>query len=277
MKWRAMLLLHLCLCGTTLAANIDAVRSCRDKMLPPFPPSTRELLVIIDQTTPLSPALQQLVADSIRPLLVAGSSFSIAVFSAYTQDHYADVLAAGTLEAGLPSEARDDVAKPLLLKLDLCRRRQPQQAAQAAGQALRAAYLGTSGEIARSDILASLKALSSVIGRSTAPEKIVLIASDMLENSSVANFYADRGRAVRKLAAAKELRGVEDKRLLADFGGARVYVIGAGLLAGEAAFKHSYRDPQTMQALHAFWDEYFTRSNARLVEFGQPALLNPVR
>lgn len=276
MKWRA-LLLQLCISGAAMAGNTDAVRSCQEKLLPPFPPTARELLVLIDQTTPLSPALQQLVANNVKPFLVAGNSFSVVVFSAYTQNHYTDVLASGKLDAVLPPEVRNDVAKPLLAKLDLCLQRQPQQAAQAAGQALRAAYQGSSGSIAKSDIFASLKSVSSVIQQSAAADKIVLIVSDMLENSSVANFYADQGRAVRKLVPARELRAVEDNHLLADFGGARVYVIGAGLLADEAAHSKSYRDPKTMQALNAFWADYFNKSNAKLVEFGQPALLNPIR
>jgi len=275
-KWKFMLA-QLCVAGTALAGNTDAVQSCRDKMLPPFPPSARELMVAIDQTTPLSPALQQSVANNIKPFLAAGNNFSVVVFSAYTQGHYTDMLASGKLDAALPAEVRNDISKPLLAKLDLCQQRQPQQAAQAAGQALRAAFQGTSSAIARSDIFASLKSISSVIKQSPAPDKIVLIVSDMLENSSVANFYADQGRSVRNVVAAKELRAVEDNHLLADFGGARVYVIGAGLLADDAAHSKSYRDPKTMQALQAFWTEYFSKSNAKLMEFGQPALLNPVR
>lgn len=276
MKWSA-LLLQFCIASAALAGNTDAVRSCLDKQLPPFPPTARELLVVIDQTTPLSPALQQAVANNIKPFLVAGNSFSIVVFSAYTQGHYTDLLTSGKLDALLPAEVRNDVAKPALAKLDLCQQRQPQQAAQVAGQALRAAYQGTSGNIAKSDIYASLKAISSVIKQSAAPDKVVLIVSDMLENSSVANFYADQGKAVRNVVPAKELRAVEDNRLLADFGGARVYVIGAGLLVEDATHSKSYRDPKTMQSLQGFWTEYFSKSNARLVEFGQPALLNPIR
>ncbi|MRX09821.1 hypothetical protein GJ697_18445 [Pseudoduganella sp. FT25W] len=276
MKWSA-LLLQFCLAGAALAGNTDAVRSCQDKQLPPFPPTARELLVVVDQTTPLSPALQQSVANNVKPFLVAGSSFSVVVFSAYTQGHYTEVLASGKLESPLPAEVRNDIAKPVLTKLDQCQQRQPQQAAQAAGQALRAAYQGTSSNIAKSDIYASLKAISSVIKQSAAQDKIVLVVSDMLENSSVANFYAEQGKSVRNIAPAKELRTVEDNHLLADFGGARVYVIGAGLLADEAANGKSYRDPKTMQSLQAFWSDYFSKSNAKLVEFGQPALLNPVR
>lgn len=276
MKW-SPLLLQFCLAGVALAGNTDAVRSCQDKQLPPFPPTARELLVVVDQTTPLSPALQQSVADNIKPFLVAGSSFSIVVFSAYTQGHYTEMLASGKLDTALPADLRNDIAKPLLAKLDLCQQRQPQQAAQAAGQALRAAYQGTSSNIAKSDIYASLKSISSVVKQSAATDKVVLIVSDMLENSSVANFYAEQGKSVRNVVASKELRAVEDNQLLADFGGARVYIIGAGLLADDVVHNKSYRDPKTMQSLQTFWREYFNKSNAKLVEFGQPALLNPVR
>lgn len=276
MKWSA-LLLQLCIAGAALAGNTDAVRGCQDKQLPPLPNTARELLVVIDQTTPLSPALQQAVANHIKPFLVAGNRFSIVVFSAYTQGHYTDLLASGKLDALLPGEVRNDIAKPVLAKLDLCQQRQPQQAAQVVGQALRAAYQGTSGNIAKSDIYASLKAISSVIRQSSAPDKVMLVVSDMLENSSVANFYAEQGRSVRNVIPAKELRAVEDNHLMADFGGARVYVLGAGLLAEDASHSKSYRDPKTMQSLQAFWNEYFSKSNARLMEFGQPALLNPIR
>ncbi|MRW91677.1 hypothetical protein GJ699_16920 [Duganella sp. FT80W] len=275
MKWNT-LLPALLLSGAALAGNTDAVPSCAHQALPVFPPIARELMVAIDQTTLLDSSLQQSVANAIKPFLSAGNRFSIVVFSAYTQGHYTDVLVSGGLDAPLPSQARDDIAKPLLVRLDLCQQRQREQAAQAASQALRAAFQGSSGHIARSDIYASLRATSSIIRRSAAPDKVVLIVSDMLENSSVANFYGDAGKSVRNIITAREMRIVENNHLLADFGGARVYVIGAGLLADDAAHNKSYRDPKTMQALQAFWSAYFSKSNARLMEFGQPALLNPI-
>jgi hypothetical protein len=54
-------------------------------------------------------------------------------------------------------------------------------------------------------------------------------------------------------------------------------VLGAGLLAEDAKqTKGIYRDPKTMGALQQFWQGYFEKSNAKLIEFGQPALLNPI-
>jgi hypothetical protein len=64
--------------------------------------------------------------------------------------------------------------------------------------------------------------------------------------------------------------------LLSDFGGAKIYVIGAGITPPTPQNKNNYRDPQKMQALNEFWKMYFQKSNAVLVEFGTPALLGSV-
>ncbi|MYN02440.1 hypothetical protein GTP41_10045 [Pseudoduganella sp. DS3] len=276
MKW-TLLAAPLLFSSSVMAAQLDAIRSCHEKPLPaPRAPET-ELIVAIDQTTPLSPSLKQMVADNVKAYLQPGHAFSIAVFSAYTQGRYTEVLASGRIEAALPKAVRDDISKPVLNKFEQCLGRQPAQAMQVAGTALRSAFAESSGSIAKSDVLASLKAVSALAAESRAPQKIVLIVSDMLENSSVGNFYAEQGKSVRKIDAGKELRSVEDNKLLGNFGGAKVYVIGAGLLSVDAANAKSYRDPKTMQALAEFWSAYMQKSHAELVEFGQPALLRPMR
>jgi hypothetical protein len=256
---------------------MDAIRSCHVQPLPvPRVPET-ELIVAIDQTTPLSPSLKQLVADNVKTFLRPDNAFAIVAFSAYTQGRYTEVLTSGRIEAPLPQAVRDDISKPVLSKFEQCMARQPVQAAQLVGAALRSAFANSSGSIAKSDVLASLKAISQLAGESRSPHKVVLIVSDMLENSTAANFYSDQGRAVRRIDAEKELRTAEEAKLIGNFGGAKVYVIGAGLLTADAANSRAYRDPKTMQSLTEFWGSYFQKSNARLVEFGQPALLQPMR
>jgi hypothetical protein len=271
---RRLLLSALLACASVQAG--DTVASCQSKGLPELGTPQRALLVAIDQTTTLNPKLQQLVADNVKPFLAPGNSFTVLVFSAYTQGHYTQVLTSGALQPQLPASSRDDVAKPLLAKLDQCLQRQSVQAAQAIGQALRTAYQGTSGTIAKSDVLASVKTISAVVRQLPAQEKIVLLVSDMLENSSVANFYAEHGQAVRLIDAAREMKLAAQQQLLGDFGGAEIYVMGAGLLPANVPAK-SYRDPKTMQALQAFWRNYFAASQGKLMEFGQPALLNRIR
>ena len=76
----------------------------------------------------------------------------------------------------------------------------------------------------------------------------------------------------------KELTLVAKHDLFADFSGARVYVLGTGLIPEDTkANKNQYRDPKTLAALSIFWTQYFSKSNAQLMELGKPALLNPIR
>lgn len=270
-------LLAMCavLAGTAQAEGV--IPSCYDaKLAAPATPRKADLFVLIDQTTLLDGVLKQAVADQIKPFLTAGNGFSVLVFSAFTQGKYTQLLTTGYLDQPLPATARNDVSKPILAKFDQCMKLQPLQATQAAGGALRAAFDGTSGDIAKSDVMASLKDISAKVRQSAATEKVVLIVSDMLENSSVSSFYSNQ--AVRKIDPETELKKAESTQLFGDFGGARLYVMGAGLLNNaDTKSKNQYRDPKTMQALSAFWRSYFERSKGQLLEFGEPALLNPIK
>lgn len=271
-----VLLYLMLLAGQAVAGSMDAVPTCyNNKILAPNLATETELFVVIDQTTPFNGDLRQFVANNIRPFLQQNQAFSVTQFSAFTQGHYTDVLVSGKLDAGLPKKARDDISKPVLAKFDRCIAVQSKLAAQLAGRAMKTAFGGSSSDISKSDVIASLKDISGMVRKSKAESKVVLIASDMLENSSISSFYAKQ--AVRKIDPDKELKLVADNQLFGDFGGARVYVIGAGLLAEDAKQKKGvYRSPQIMQALSKFWTGYFQKSNANLVEFGQPALLNPI-
>lgn len=275
---RAVLILGLILPGTVLAGQSDAISSCYDKKLQAKSVSLEsEIFIAIDQTTLLDPKLKQLVADNIKPFLSANHGFTVMTFSAYTQGQYTAVAVSGKLSPALEAAQRNDISKPVLGKFDQCMSLQPQQAAQIVGGALRSAFDGTSTEISKSDVLASIKAISSKVRQSTAQNKVVLVVSDMLENSSVSSFYGPKGQSVRKVDPIHEMKLVEQNQLMADFKGARIYVIGAGLLSDDTNTSKRYRDPQTMQALSTFWRLYFEKSNAHLIEIGQPALLNPVK
>lgn len=127
--------------------------------------------------------------------------------------------------------------------------------------------------------MGSLKELASRVRESKAANKIVFVVSDMLENSSISSFYSNRN--VLMLDVNAEIKRAEGAQQIGDFGNARVFVLGAGLIQ-EAAGSNSrdsgiYRDPKTMAKLHDFWNQYFSLSKAKLVEFGAPALLRPIR
>lgn len=276
-KFVLLFTLSLFTSSLVMAGQMDAIPTCYSaKTTAPSANVATELFVIIDQTTSFDAGLKQSVADNVRPFLRSNQAFSVTQFSAFTQGHYTDVLVSGKLDATLTQKQRDDISKTVLAKYDQCMAMQTKQAARLLGGAMKSAFSVGNNNIAKSDVLASLKDISSKVQQSKADRKIVLLASDMLENSSITSFYAKQ--AVRKINPEKELKLAADNQMFGDFGGAKVYVIGAGLLAEDAKqAKGVYRSPQTMQALATFWKAWFQKSNAEVVEFGQPALLNPVR
>lgn len=263
--------------STAMAGSQNDIHSCYMEKLP-APKSTVddvELFVVIDQTTLFDNGLKQSIANNIRPFIAAGNTVSLIQFSAFTQGHYTDVLVTAKLDQILSNTVRDDVSKPILAKFDQCLENQPRQAAQLIGAQLKLAFGGSSSDINKSDVIASLKDISGKVRQSSAKRKIVLLASDMLENSSISSFYSKQ--TVRQLDPEKELSHLAENKLFGDFGGAEVYVIGAGLLSEDAKqTKGIYRSPNIMIALSSFWKTWFQKSNANIVEFGQPALLNPV-
>jgi hypothetical protein len=261
-----------------LCAVANELQSCYDGKIPTPITVAKEtdLYVVVDQTTLLDGGLRQAAANQLRPFLAHGNSFSILVFSAYTQGRYTQLLASEKLAPLLPDTQRNDISKPLLAKLDQCLNLQPKFATQIAGSALRAAFDGSTAEIAKSDIMASMKDIAAKIKKSKASDKVVFLISDMLENSSVSSFYANQG--IRKIDPDHELKNAISNQLIGDFAGARVYVMGAGLLNLSSGQKsRAYVDPKTMQALSGFWRAYFEKSNANLIEFGAPALLNQIK
>ena len=265
----------LCLVSTSFAQT-NAIPSCyNSKVFETTSISNKELFLIIDQTTLLDNQLKQQLADQIRPFLTYGNAVSVTVFSSFNQGKYTRVVTSGRIQHKLPEAARSDTSKPLLQKFDECMNAQPIFANQLIGAALRSAFEGTSADLAKSDIFSSLKEIAGIVRASSAKNKVVLLSSDLLENSSISSFY--QNQTVRMIEPEKELRNVVKNDLLADFAGARFYVIGMGLIAEDPKnSKSQYRDPKTMSALTTFWTQYFSKSNAQLIELGKPALLNSI-
>jgi len=145
-------------------------------------------------------------------------------------------------------------------------------------QNLQRAFAGASSTIARSDILATVQDFSvHAVAGSAAEDKVLLLASDMLENSSITSFYA-AGR-LRLIDPAQERARVQAQHLVPALRGVRIYVLGGGLIGPQPAGHDaagSYRDPRSMAALEEFWGGYFSEGGGQLVEFGKPQLLRSV-
>lgn len=277
---KCLLLVAIGTAGAAMASAPTDVPSCYAalKMPMPAPSIEREIFVLLDQTTPLDANLQRSVMENVGRLVQPGTAYSIATFSAFGQGRYLELLSAGTLEQGLSESVRNSVGVKLLRSFDTCLVNQQAFARKAAAAALQQAMSGISADYAKSDVLASIKEMSSRVQQSQAPNKIFFLVSDMLENSGVSSFYANRN--VRMLKPADEMKKAEAAGMLANLAGSRVFVLGAGLVqdvkSKSAKDSHIYRDPKVMATLKDFWSQYFERSQARLQEFGMPALVVPV-
>lgn len=263
-------------------AQSGEIPSCYLANQLPLPANSvkRELFVVIDQTTVLDAALTHSLGRQLQPLVVPGTRFRIFTFSAFSQGRYLQPLGGGTLEPPLvDASVRNATAVGKLKALDACLTSQWAYGTKLAAKAIGDALAGSTDTLAKSDVLSSLAAVSKAIrDEATGATKTVLVVSDMLENSSITSFYAkDR---MRQITPADEARKVEKANVQADFAGADVYVMGAGIVPDSTASGKgtlNYRTPQALEALHTFWQGFFDRSHARLVAFGMPALLTQIK
>jgi hypothetical protein len=271
-----------CTGAALAAAPQNQVPSCyaANKIAASAVPVDRDIFILLDQTVLLDAELQKALADASRAVLTPGTAFTILRFSAFSQNRYLDVVTAGVLEKPIPGKDRNDIGVKALKTFDACLKGQQDYGVKLALAAIGNTIMQSSADLAKSDVIASLSETSRIVKAAQAPRRIVFIVSDMLENSSVSSFYANNG--VRKIDPVKELKGVETNRLFGDFGGASIFVMGAGIVpeaVGTKANKQStiqYRDPKTLAALKQFWSDYFSHSNAKLEEFGMPAMLAPI-
>jgi hypothetical protein len=267
---------------TASAQAQTAVPSCYAAVKAARPPRPLDLavFVLVDQTVLLDAGLKQSLLDTSLGLLHPNSSFNVMSFSAFSQGRYLNPVAEGGREPLLDKAERNAVGSQTLSRLDRCLLGQAAFEQRRMFDAVSKSEDGASSSLARSDILATFHDIAHVVAESGARRKVVLVASDMLENSAITSFYEhDR---LRSIDPAREFAKARRAGMIGDFGNAEVYVIGAGLMGDSGtqyradAGTSSYRNPLAMDALKRFWNAYFTASRAQLVEFGAPALLRPV-
>jgi len=265
-----ILLILVTLSALLLARN--DVPSCYQalKMNNPNPTSEKELFILVDQTTPIDKNMMIYTYKNMMKFIKNGYAVTVASFSSNANGKYTDVAYSGKLEALLPDGAKHDIAKKSLRKYEGCMNGQYKFAKKKATKALVKTLKGANKKLPHSDIIKSLDDIADhIIKPSSAKEKVVLLVSDMIEHSSITSFYS-KG-SLKKVNTKSELDKVQKGNFVTDFSGAKVYVIGTGMVG-----KSSYRDSKTLKALTDFWTAYFQVSNARLQAIGTPMLLEDV-
>jgi len=267
---RQLFFILLTLSGLLFARN--DVPSCYNAlhMENPDPLPKKELFILIDQTTQLDKNMMIYTYKNMMKFIKNGYAVTIASFSSNSNGKYTDVPYAGKLEALLAESDKHEIAKKKLRKYQACMNGQYKYAKKKATKALVATLKGANKKLPHSDILKSLNDIAQhLIKPSKAKEKVVLLVSDMMEHSSITTFYS-KG-TLRRIDTQKEMTKLKKSGFTADFDGAKVYVIGTGMVG-----KKSYRDAKTLKALTDFWEVYFKASNARLEAMGTPMLLENI-
>lgn len=265
-------------CWGACAGVLNEVPSCykANKLDVKLPVPDREIFILVDQTTILDERLQKSVLENVWGFLGPNSSYTVVSFSAFSQGRYTEVVTAGTIEPPFPEQDRNSTSERLLKSFDACMKGQEIWAKKHATEAITNTLVASSPDLRKSDILAALKDVSIRIKASPAKSKVLFMISDMLENSSISSFYANSAM-VRMIDPAKEIAAAEKADMFGAFDGAHVHVLGAGIINPAGDKRSGYRDPKTMNALNAFWKQYFEKSGAKLEQFGQPALLQAIK
>jgi hypothetical protein len=267
-------------CGSAHAGLVNDVPSCyaATHIQPDAHPYDKLVYILVDQTVALDPALEQSVVDNSLRMLQPGSKFVIAEFSAFSQGRYLTVLHTGIIERPLDASRVNSTSIRAAKDLDQCLGQQGGFARTMVARTLAEVMKASTSSLDQSDILMALNTVSAAVAADPAQRKTVFAATDGLENSSLTSFYA-RG-SVRDINPSNEMARAVNAHLLGDFGGALVYILGGAVMPpatlGTKAQRDGYRDPRTLSDLSQFWHNYFGRSNAHLVEFGEPALVEPV-
>jgi len=260
-------------CPSASAEGVkNVVRDCYalNRIAAPATPPEAELFVFVDETTELDDNLKQVAIDRATAFLNANRAFTVGRFSAFVQGHYADVVASGAIQPDLSDDQKQSLPRPKVKDFASCRDLQISDARKGLGFAMLGLMNGASTDIIRSDIMASLQLLSKAVTASPSKRKLVLVVSDMLENSSIASFYEKGGMGTVRDTTIKD---AEKAGAFGDFGGATVYVLGGAVIPfKEKKAIASYHDPRRLEQLEKFWRAWFDRSNAHLALFGEPSL-----
>ena len=234
----------------------------------------RAVFVLVDETTIFNEKLQEQIIKNTLSKIAPANYIYIGKFSAFIDNHYNEKMFEFKIDIPLSSDQRYYERKDTLAKIDKCLKDQQGYVSGQIVQSIKKSFLNPNDDIAKSDVLYALQDFGqNVISQVEAKEKIVILASDMLENSTITSFYA-KG-ATRLIQPETELNKVEKSNLFSNFDNSEIYVIGTGLISSKDNNK-TYRDPKILASLKDFWTKYFVKSNGNLVEMGQPALKNEI-
>ncbi|MDE1210186.1 hypothetical protein [Vibrio aestuarianus] len=256
------------------ASERNDIPSCYDyAQLSEYKPSqpNREIFVIVDKTVNLDINLKKSVHQQLQHFNQSGDKVTIVTFSALAQGDYTDIVFSGLFESGLSSEQRNSMNRMKLKKLEHCLDQQ-RGAINSAHKLLASAFPTEQDSYPKTELVGTILNLSTdLVARSNADRKIVLVVSDMLENSDSLSFY--RQGSVYIPSASDALATIDKAGFKGDFDHSDIYVIGAGFIEGAKR----YSSQKSVNELESFWRSVITKNNGQLRQFGKPSLLTQIQ
>ena len=240
-----------------------------DKLRPES--SGRELTLIIDETTRLPNEVKASAFNHVMRFIKPGDSLRMYRISAFMPNNFLQLEYAATLENKIEGSVRDNVGNDTLKKLDSCLAAQQVAFRNEIVKKMQSSFGNEDKEIDKSEILHSLLQISKDNQRKTVSQHVLLMVSDMLENSGYTSFYAKN--SLRDIEPELEMSKVEKNNLIPGLEGWHIYVEGAGLTLQDSEHaEHNYHSGKIIQKLEQFWSLYFKKSGATLEGFGTPML-----
>jgi hypothetical protein len=265
--------------GTAQADGlVNQIPSCyaANQLPAPAVPYDKLLVVMVDQTVQLDANLQTQMLQSIAALVQPGTRFVIGAFSAFSQGRYLNILTSGIAETAMTQNQLNNIPLTEVDPFNKCLADQLNFARGTAEKAAYSAMQGATSSLDQSEILMAMKTIAAPIKAVDVPHKMLLVATDGLEYSTVADFYG-HGTA-RDIDPDAEMKHLVAAGMTGNLGGAQVYVIGGAVAPpaknGTRAQRDGYRNAEMLTHLAAFWADYFKASDATLVAFGEPALVS---
>jgi hypothetical protein len=131
-----------------------------------------------------------------------------------------------------------------------------------------------SPNVPKTQIMFTLLEISDIIAniRKECPNSriVLVLVSDMLENSDTITFYTKRGIYVPENQKSL-LKAVMREGLMADLSGVDVYIIGLGYLKGKTI------PERQLIKLVRFWKSYFRGTKAKVMGIGTPFYPLPIK
>lgn len=230
------------------------------------------LFIVADESVGFDRNMIMRANEMMVEWLEPGRSIEIIRFSSGVKGRYTEVVTSGRLDPEPSENFVNDLKRSELGRFQKFHRQQLRMAKVQAQKALLSIIQTSNKAVPYSDIISNMKHVSHHIQQFKANRKVILVISDMFENSSVTSFYS-KGH-VKNINPAREMKKVAEAGMHADFGkNTTVYILGLGYFwSGEGSGEEKYLDPKRASKVADFWKQYFEVGHAQIGEIGMPLM-----